>query len=93
MSFIKSTKNPKIHHFIKSIKSNNKMPKSMPNKTSIRVVKSPVMVVVSGLFVASKIVSFDSGQVKVWNESTTDFFSVFEQNVNTVVMSQEVSQS
>jgi hypothetical protein len=69
------------------------MPKSMPNKTSIGIVESPVMVVVSGLLIASKIVSFDSGQVEVWNESVADFFSVFEQNVNTVVMSQEVSQS
>ena len=65
----------------------------MPNKTSIGIVESPVMVVVSGLLIASKIVSFDSGQVEVWNESVTDLFSVFEQNVNTVVMSQEVSQS
>ena len=66
---------------------------SMRNKRSIRVVEAPVVVVVSWLFVSCEIVSFGSGQVQVWNESLSDFFSVLQQNMNTVVVSHKICNS
>ena len=65
----------------------------MSDKTSIWVVKAPVVVVVGGLFVAGEVVSFDFGQIEIGHKNASDFLSVSEQHMNTVVVSHEVGDS
>ena len=63
------------------------------SKSSIWIIESPVVVIVGWLLVASEVVSDYFSQVEIWNERFSNFFSVFQKNVNTIVMFKEISHS
>ncbi len=65
----------------------------MSSKQSIWVVETPVVIVMSWLFISREIVSFDSCQVHIGDECLPNFLSILQQYMNTIVMTNEVGNS
>lgn len=57
----------------------------------VNVVEAPVMVVVCRRSVSSKVITLNSGMVDIRDEIVSDFISIPEKHMNTVIVPEEVT--